>query len=139
MISWMIETEAGGTHVAKTGSDENSNFHNVENGATEVPNELDDGVLLLGGELIEAGTLAATTNVVVTETLLDVGVVPLLGDFETLAGALLFALPELPLGRSLLLVIVGGTLARAKTNGRLAAPIAIGGNVSHEVGVLVIA
>lgn len=71
--------------------------HTVKNGTREEGQELQEHVLLLGGDFVPAEALAARLDIVGRDTLLDVGVEPLLGDNAGILviTALLAALPEL--------------------------------------------
>jgi len=107
--------------ITKTGSDEDSNFHDyekelvrwmaaqwyarlcrhtVKNGTLEVRKKLEEHVLLLGSEFVVTGLLATHLDFAVGKTLPHVGVHPLLGSLEaidtwaTIHG--LSLLPELP-------------------------------------------
>lgn len=68
----------------------------VENRTSEEHQELDEQVLLVGGDLVEAKLLATGLNIVRSDTRTDVGVEPLLGHGGVLAFFLLVGLlPEL--------------------------------------------
>lgn len=54
--------------------------HTVKNGTSEEHQELDEQVLLLGGDLVPAEALSPLLHGVVVDTLLDVGVEPLVRD-----------------------------------------------------------
>lgn len=65
------------------------NKHTVEDGTSEEHQELDEQALLLGTDLVPAHTLAAGLNIAVGDTLLDVGLEPLLWhDTSILVGGL---------------------------------------------------
>jgi hypothetical protein len=68
----------------------------VENGTSEEHQELDEQVLLVGGDLVPAKLLATRLNVVRGDTLANVGGKPFLGhDSISALGGLLVLLPEL--------------------------------------------
>lgn len=51
----------------------------IEDGTSEETEELDEQVLLLGGDFVPTEALAALLDIVVGDTLLDVGLEPLVG------------------------------------------------------------
>jgi hypothetical protein len=69
--------------------------HTVENRTSEEHEELDEQVLLLGHNLVPAESLAASFDISVGETLLDVGVQPFLGNNTGLLSDGGLLLPEL--------------------------------------------
>lgn len=54
----------------------------VEDRTSEETQELEEEILLLGGDLVPAETLAAGLDIVVGDTLLDIGVEPVIGNVE---------------------------------------------------------
>lgn len=71
----------------------------VENGTSEETQELEEEVLLLGGDLVPAEALAAGLDIVVGDTLLDIGVEPVVRNVEVGVGVAALSrttlLPEL--------------------------------------------
>jgi hypothetical protein len=109
----------------------------VQNGTLEVAEELEEHVLLLGGQLVEADTLAAAVDLGALQTLVHVGHEPIFGADEVLAVVLLVAAPEGPPGPLLLLGHVLFLADAAHGGDGFPAAIAVGVDVAHEAGVLV--
>jgi hypothetical protein len=76
----------------------------IENRTSEETEELDEQVLLLGGDFVPTVALAASLDLVGGETLLDVGLEHLLGDEARVSSSSVGRVaraPELPPGRRL--------------------------------------
>jgi hypothetical protein len=69
--------------------------HTVEDRTSEEHEELDEQVLLLGHDFVPAESFAASLDIGVGETLLDVGVQPFLGNGASLLSDGGLLLPEL--------------------------------------------
>lgn len=70
--------------------------HTVEDRALEETQELEEQVLLLGHDLVETELLATRLDIGVSDTLLDVGLEPVVWDDAiAFCGVLLGGLPEL--------------------------------------------
>lgn len=71
----------------------------IEDRASEEHQELDEQILLLRRDLVPAGLFAASLDIAIADTLLDVGVEPLIGNHELCVGiggaGSLAGLPEL--------------------------------------------
>src|SRR5690349_14886893 len=61
----------------------------IKNRTSEIANELDQHVLFLSGQLVEAGLSAAVLDLSTGQTLLDVGIEPLLRNLIEVVGLLL--------------------------------------------------
>jgi hypothetical protein len=106
--------ETGGNHLT------------IENRTGEVREELEEDVLLLGGQLVPSGLLATGLDIVCLEALLHVGGKPLVGGLEAIArGALGATRPPILLGN----VVVAA-------NGRGATAVAVLRDVADEIAVL---
>lgn len=108
----------------------------IEDRTSEETEELDEQVLLLGGDLVPAEALAAGLDIAVGDTLLDVGLEPLLGDNTGVATGGLGGVaraPELPPG--LALAGVGGVGGLALGGASLG--ISVGRDVLLQSSVLV--
>ena len=107
----------------------------IENRAGEERQELEEHILLLGGDFIVAEALATALNVTLGEALLDVGFEPIVRDLARILDGGGFA-PKLP--PRLLGVRVargGGGIGLVLLGGELG--VTVGGNVFLQGGVLV--
>ena len=141
--------------VLKTGSKKNSKLHDyvpdavscrfcyarlhasltIQNGTLKVAKKLQEQVLLLRRQLVESGLSSSFLDFGIREALLDVGQEPIFGDFEELAGTTALGEPSLVEWPLLCLCGIGGIVPRGLTGSFGESSVAIGGNVSDEVGI----
>lgn len=108
----------------------------IEDGTSEETEELDEQVLLLGGDFVPAVTLTAVLNLVRGDTLLDVGLEHLLGDEAGVGGGSIGRVARTPEG------VPGLALAGISSVGLsglsiVSLGVSVGRDVLLEGGVLV--
>jgi hypothetical protein len=107
----------------------------VKNRASEITDELDQHVLFLSAQLVEASLAAAVLDFGRGQTLLDVGVEPFLRNLVKIA-SLLLTKKSLEEGLLLLLGSVVSVLLRGLGGSLGETTVAVGRDVADEVGVL---
>jgi hypothetical protein len=108
----------------------------IEDGTSEETEELDEQVLLLGGDFVPTVALATGLNLVRGDTLLDVGLEHLLGDEAGVGGGCVARVARAPEGvPRLALASIGGVGLSSIGIGGLGVPV--GRNVLLQSSVLV--
>ena len=91
----------------------------IENGTTEVTNELEEDVGLLSNQLVPAGLLATRLNVGRAQTTAKVGLEPLIGGNETILDTTGTTTTELPPG----LLLLGASAQSTSAGSRATAAV----------------
>jgi hypothetical protein len=108
----------------------------IKDGTSEETEELDEQVLLLGGDFVPAVALATGLNLVRRDTLLDVGLEHLLGNEAGVGGGCVLGVARAPEGvPRLALASIGGVGLSGISVGELGVPV--GRNVLLQSSVLV--
>ena len=107
----------------------------IENWALEVAEELQEHVFFLGSQLVEASFPPSSFHLSAVKPFVDVGFEPFFGHLEELSSTLTLGEPPLVEWELLLFCRVGSVFFRNLTGSFGKSSIAIGGDVSDQIGV----